>query len=130
MLSRTPMDRVLAKPTERPSTGLRDAGAKMGGIILAGFIPDDYRMSSFDILLSCFFRCFYIYFRYLSEISNKEKVTKCLEDIRKAFIFAPAFKICGNSSVGRAQPCQGWGREFESRFPLSFFKRMLGWWNR
>ena len=28
------------------------------------------------------------------------------------------FRICGNSSVGRAQPCQGWGREFESRFPL------------
>ena len=26
---------------------------------------------------------------------------------------------CGNSSVGRAQPCQGWGREFESRFPLN-----------
>ncbi len=26
--------------------------------------------------------------------------------------------FCGNSSVGRAQPCQGWGREFESRFPL------------
>ena len=25
----------------------------------------------------------------------------------------------GNSSVGRAQPCQGWGRGFESRFPLS-----------
>jgi hypothetical protein len=25
---------------------------------------------------------------------------------------------CGNSSVGRAQPCQGWGRGFESRFPL------------
>src|SRR5213082_1839560 len=24
----------------------------------------------------------------------------------------------GNSSVGRAQPCQGWGRGFESRFPL------------
>ena len=27
---------------------------------------------------------------------------------------------CGNSSVGRAQPCQGWGREFEPRFPLQF----------
>ena len=27
--------------------------------------------------------------------------------------------FCGNSSVGRAQPCQGWGREFESRFPLT-----------
>ena len=26
--------------------------------------------------------------------------------------------FCGNSSVGRAQPCQGWGRESESRFPL------------
>ena len=25
---------------------------------------------------------------------------------------------CENSSVGRAQPCQGWGREFESRFSL------------
>ena len=29
---------------------------------------------------------------------------------------------CGNSSVGRAQPCQGWGREFESRFPLKTMK--------
>ncbi len=26
----------------------------------------------------------------------------------------------GNSSVGRAQPCQGWGREFEPRFPLQY----------
>ncbi len=25
-----------------------------------------------------------------------------------------------NSSVGRAQPCQGWGRGFESRFSLYF----------
>ena len=29
-----------------------------------------------------------------------------------------ATEICGNSSVGRARPCQGRGREFESRFPL------------
>ena len=27
---------------------------------------------------------------------------------------------CGNSSVGRARPCQGRGREFEPRFPLQF----------
>ena len=36
----------------------------------------------------------------------------------------------GNSSVGRAQPCQGWGREFESRFPLqnfSFKIKIKGW---
>ena len=26
--------------------------------------------------------------------------------------------LSGNSSVGRARPCQGRGREFESRFPL------------
>ena len=26
-----------------------------------------------------------------------------------------------NSSVGRAQPCQGWGRGFESRFSLSIW---------
>ncbi len=32
-------------------------------------------------------------------------------------------KQCGNSSVGRAQPCQGWGREFESRFPLHVLTR-------
>ena len=25
---------------------------------------------------------------------------------------------CGNSSVGRAQASQAWGREFDSRFPL------------
>ena len=30
-------------------------------------------------------------------------------------------KPCGNSSVGRARPCQGRGREFESRLPLMFF---------
>ena len=26
--------------------------------------------------------------------------------------------VCGNSSVGRARPCQGRGREFEPRLPL------------
>ena len=37
--------------------------------------------------------------------------------IRKGNDFKNSF--CGNSSVGRAQPCQGWGREFEPRFPLT-----------
>ena len=31
-------------------------------------------------------------------------------------------KNCGNSSVGRAQPCQGWGQVPESRFPLIFLE--------
>ena len=30
----------------------------------------------------------------------------------------------GNSSVGRAQPCQGWGRGSESRFPLYFILKI------
>ena len=29
-------------------------------------------------------------------------------------------KNCGNSSVGRAIPCQGIGRRFEPGFPLQF----------
>ena len=33
--------------------------------------------------------------------------------------------ICGNSSVGRARPCQGRGRGFESRFPLNSYKLFL-----
>ncbi len=35
---------------------------------------------------------------------------------RRRIIFAAAKR--GNSSAGRARPCQGRGREFESRFPL------------
>ena len=30
--------------------------------------------------------------------------------------------ISERSSAGRAQPCQGWGREFESRLSLKAFK--------
>ena len=30
---------------------------------------------------------------------------------------------CGNSSAGRAIPCQGIGREFEPRFPLQIEER-------
>ena len=37
--------------------------------------------------------------------------------IEKSCTFAAQF-ASGNSSVGRARPCQGRGREFESRFPL------------
>ena len=40
------------------------------------------------------------YFAYLCNPKRKEWVT------------------CGSSSVGRAQPCQGWGREFEPRLLL------------
>ena len=36
-----------------------------------------------------------------------------------------SIKTCGNSSVGRARPCQGRGREFESRFPLQILKLIV-----
>ena len=57
------------------------------------------------------------------------------------YIFAlPKGKItlCESSSAGRARPCQGRGREFESRLSLSFqarsttvplFSHPPGWWN-
>jgi hypothetical protein len=48
-------------------------------------------------------------------------------------IFGWEMAKSGSSSVGRARPCQGRGREFEPRFPLSipsqwrgsFFKAVL-----
>ncbi len=33
---------------------------------------------------------------------------------------------CGSSSAGRAQPCQGWGRGFESRLPLQKISSLCG----
>ena len=36
------------------------------------------------------------------------------------------FWKCGNSSVGRARPCQGRGRGSESRFPLKIPIRIIG----
>ena len=64
---------------------------------------------------------------HFGEYIFSKKVQKKFATNKKESIFALAkrnypvehlFFHCGNSSVGRAQPCQGWGREFESRFPL------------
>ena len=47
---------------------------------------------------------------------------KSLEVIKKCLPLQSQTKRMGHkrgsSSVGRAQPCQGWGREFEPRLPL------------
>ena len=56
----------------------------------------------------------------------EKKTAKSFGGFGKNRTFATAFREMhltrgfsgGNSSVGRAQPCQGWGREFESRLPL------------
>ena len=39
----------------------------------------------------------------------------------------PTFQS-GNSSAGRARPCQGRGREFESRFPLQYSSGGMAEW--
>ncbi len=65
-----------------------------------------------------------------SSLVSRSKLFKCCicrrasdssyeEGLRNEFTTAARFTpLCGNSSVGRARPCQGRGREFESRFPL------------
>ncbi len=47
-----------------------------------------------------------------------KKIEKKFAEKKKVLILHHDKKQCGSSSVGRAQPCQGWGRGSESRFPL------------
>ena len=49
---------------------------------------------------------------------SREKLKKLLTLPTSPYLFAPLF--CGRSSVGRAPPCQGGRREFESLRPLHF----------
>ena len=49
------------------------------------------------------------YFKKYAIIDSMLKIAKILPS------------VCGNSSAGRAIPCQGIGREFEPRFPLHIF---------
>ena len=77
-------------------------------------------------------------------ISGSVGMTRChtLLQLANKYHFFPIFLLhfkkivylctrkkreCGNSSVGRAQPCQGWGRGFKSRLPLfyPYILRML-----
>ena len=56
----------------------------------------------------------------------RKKLQKSLEVIKKCLPLHSQTKRtgnCGSSSVGRAQPCQGWGREFEPRLPLQKVSR-------
>ena len=49
-----------------------------------------------------------------------QKLVQRFESAFDLFIFFVS-ATSGSSSVGRAQPCQGWGRGFESRLPLCVF---------
>ena len=44
---------------------------------------------------------------------------------KENYKFADLIGKSENSSAGRAQPCQGWGRGFESHFSLFLFARMV-----
>ena len=64
---------------------------------------------------------------FLAKISKKFcgfKI-KCYLCTRLREILLAKLLLCGNSSVGRARPCQGRGREFESRLPLLIFPKDL-----
>ena len=52
----------------------------------------------------------------------KKKCYLCIANAKNAF---STLKFCENSSVGRAQPCQGWGRGFESRFSLEYIYLLM-----
>jgi hypothetical protein len=65
-------------------------------------------------------------------IRSRPHIKKYRIDFKKYFYICKPFlslrfsdKICESSSVGRAQPCQGWGREFESRLSLYVLKSRL-----
>ena len=65
-------------------------------------------------------------------MAKTEKIEKFFKKSEKNFgglknvtTFAIAKQKRGSSSVGRAQPCQGWGREFEPRLPLQKLQRNL-----
>ena len=57
-------------------------------------------------------------------IKNLRKNLKIILDIESILMYnnycrwEKGDKICASGSVGRAQPCQGWGRGFESRLAL------------
>ncbi len=65
------------------------------------------------------------------EVFSKKNTRKVLVFQKKAVPLHPQSREmllqedlkCGNSSVGRAQPCQGWGRGSESRFPLNMLNK-------
>lgn len=52
--------------------------------------------------------------------TNKKSTKNFVRSCRILFLHSrfSSYIDCGSSSFGRARPCQGRGREFESRFPL------------
>ena len=45
---------------------------------------------------------------------------------QQVIIYESEYKTCESSSVGRARPCQGRGREFESRLSLKSLPKQKG----
>ena len=68
--------------------------------------------------------------KLLKSLSVQKKALPLHSHLEKCLLerYNSEGKYCGNSSVGRAQPCQGWGRGSESRFPLNMLneKESLG----
>ncbi len=63
-------------------------------------------------------------------MSRFKKIAKIIsKKLDKKYIFINIL-LSGNSSVGRALPCQGRCRGFESRFPLFLFYGGIAKWLR
>ena len=85
----------------------------------------------------CLYVADFLSYNGARDIFYEKKVFPLFGFLRKSITFATAKSekmfcgslnvCCGNSSVGRAQPCQGWGREFESRFPLNAEAQVAEW---
>ena len=74
------------------------------GIVISNIVSVLYRESKKKWIWCIFFLQLSRKYLYLYPLR------KCIAEF---------FKISESSSVGRAQPCQGWGREFESRLSLN-----------
>ena len=57
--------------------------------------------------------------------SVAQSVEQQTENLRVGGSIPPRGTLCGSSSVGRAPPCQGGGRESEPRLPLSLYTRSV-----
>ena len=69
---------------------------------------------------TCSGLCRFMQRRSRSGAAQKRDRRRCFGYSQAAPFCYDSLLRCGNSSVGRARPCQGRGREFESRFPLQF----------
>ena len=79
----------------------------------------------FAALLTIISMIYYLKIAF-KNFEKKERLMNKIDTLQKEAKILPS--QCGNSSAGRAIPCQGIGREFEPRFPLHYFSLFKERW--